>query len=179
MKTKNVLKWLAMIVAMGLFGSCSDDEKMEESPTEIKITQSQLNGADNFIMDATGGSFAHGGPDQSAGDMTLRKVYASLNSLSGNVKPGTIVAKKTFAKDASGNASDLYVSFVMVKREPGFDTANKDWEYMSIPFDASNDYGTNMFGKLPAEGADNRGKLAGCIGCHGSAGGGDFLYSND
>ncbi len=183
MKTKDVLKWMAMFLAVSLFVSCdNNDDNDEEEPTEILISQAQLNNATKMIDDFTGGSFPHGGPSGTTGDETLREVYASLSSLSGTIAPGTIVAKNTYAKDAGGNKTNLYASFVMVKREPGYDTAKKDWEYMVIPFDANNDYATNPYGMLPAVGAATRGtnvNNGGCVGCHANAGGSDFLYVND
>ncbi|MGQ1786436.1 MULTISPECIES: hypothetical protein [unclassified Saccharicrinis] len=181
MKTKDVLKWMAMFLAIGLLAGCESesDNDDNEGPDEILITQSQLNNATDMIGDFTGGTFAHGGPSGTTGDETIREVYASLASLSETVAPGTIVTKNTFAREPDGSTGDLYVSFVMVKRESGFDTTNKDWEFMQIPFDASNDYGINPFGMLPAVGAGNRGSLAGCIGCHSGAGGGDYLFVND
>jgi hypothetical protein len=49
-----------------------------------------------------------------------------------------------------------------------------------MPMDAENDYAVNPFGKLPdVTDEANRGKLAGCIGCHGGAVGGDFTFAND
>ncbi|WP_066633565.1 hypothetical protein [Labilibacter marinus] len=179
MKVNNVFKTMAMLLAVTLFVSCSDDDdKKDEGPDEIMITQAQLNAATNMLATETGGTFAHGGPDGTTGSETVRKIYSSVTDLDGTIAPGTIVTKKTYALDGEGNMGNLYVSFAMVKREPGYDTANKDWEYMKIGFDADNDYDANPFGMLPAEGSADRGKLAGCIGCHTGAGGGDFLFVN-
>ncbi len=178
MKTPDYFKIFLMLFVMGTFMACSDDDGNNE-PNEILITQSQLDGANNFLDDFTGGAFPHGGPDGTTGDQTLRYVYSSLSALSGTVSPGTIVTKKTFAKDDNGNPTDLYVSFVMVKREAGYDPDNKDWEYMMIPFDDMNDYMTKPFGTLPNVSAANRGKLANCISCHSGAGGSDYLFVND
>jgi len=182
MKTKNVLNWMALFLSIGLFVACDNKDDEDETPTEILISQTQLNNATKVIDDYTGGGFAHGEPAGTSGDETLREVYASLSNLSGTIAPGTIITKNTYAKDAGGNKTNLYVSFVMVKREPGYDTANKDWEYMVIPFDDTNDYNTNPFGKLPAVGSATRGtnvNNGGCVGCHSNAGGGDFIYVND
>ncbi len=180
--TYDFFKVTAMILVLFTFVACSDDDDDDDGPDEILITQTQLNNADNFLMEVTGGSrdvdIPHNGTSEPT-DATIRRIYASLNNLSGTIQPGTIVTKKTHAKKEDNSLGDLQVAFAMVKREPGYDSDNGDWEYMMIPFDATNDYGTQPFGNLPAVNAEGRGKMNNCIGCHAKAGGNDYLFVND
>ncbi len=175
MKTNHFKLILAITFLLAiLFGSC----KKDDDDTSITVTQTDVDAVSNFIISATGG-FAHGGPDGVSADSTVREVFSDLSSLNGTIPIGTIVTKKTYKKGLDGNkTSTLYVSFVMVKRESGYDADHQDWEYLMIPFDNAVDYTAHPYGILPDEG-DTRGKLSMCIGCHASAGGGDYLFSND
>ncbi len=173
---KNNLK---LIVTVAFFSAilvtgCTKDEV---EPT-VAVTQANLDAASNFIKSATGG-FAHGGPAGISPDSTIREIFSDLSGVNGNIPIGSIVTKKTFKKGADGNKTNtLFVTFAMVKREAGYDPANQDWEYIMMPYDNSVDYGAHPFGILPVEG-EMRGKLNSCIGCHASAGGGDYLFAND
>ncbi len=178
MKTQN-MKVIATFAfaATILFAGCKKDEEEENVP--VTISQSELDAASNYIKDATGG-FAHGGPDEISPDSTIREVFSNQTSLTGEIPPGTIITKNTYKKGPDGNKTDtLFVSFAMVKREPGYDAANQDWEYMMMPFDNSVDYSAHPYGMLPPEGSDMRGAMESCVGCHSSADGGDYLFSND
>lgn len=155
--------------------NCGSDHETEQ----LNLTQADLDAVSNFIKTATGGSFSHGGPVGLPPDSTLREVYSTLTSLSGTIDPGTIIAKKSYKIFPDGTRTDtLYVVFAMFKREAGYDTDHKNWEYVMMPYDESVDYETHPYGLLPGTG-DNRGKIDFCIGCHGLAEGDDFLYSND
>jgi hypothetical protein len=76
------------------------------------------------------------------------------------VPVGTTVVKE---KRWEGNGQPTAVA-AMVKREPGYDPGNGDWEY--------------VYTFQPAEGqwATERGKLASCIDCHRNAREKDYLF---
>lgn len=60
---------------------------------------------------------------------------------------------------------------VMFKREAGYDSQNQDWFWAKYNPDGTLDQ--------TAEGMALAGKVAGCIDCHQSAAGGDYVYTND
>ncbi len=171
------LTLLAVIIG-SLFVACSDDDD-NNVDTEFVATQSDLNAATNSIMtNVTGGGFSHGGTDPEGND-TYRDIFSNRTDLS-SLPKGTIIAKKTHARLDGDVKGDLMIAFAMVKREAGYDPDNQDWEWMKMPFDADNNYDTNPFGVIPdVSDTENRGKLAGCIGCHNGAPGGDFTWAND
>ena len=176
MGKKNIIliTMITLITAFMLTNCGSDHET-----TQLKITQADLDSVSNFIKTATGGFFSHGGPEGTSPDSTFREVYSTLTSLSGTIAPGTIIAKKSYKMGPDGTRTDqLYVVFVMFKRESDYDSDNKDWEYIMIPYDESVDYEAHPYGMMPGAG-DNRGKISLCINCHANALGSDYLYSND
>jgi hypothetical protein len=176
-KVKTIVAITLSVAFMAFFASCSDDDDDDgDEGIIIEITQADLDAADNVIqLNKTGGGFEHGGPVL-GGENTFRDIFGSLANLPANIVPGTIITKKTWKADAGEKTDTLLVSFAMVKREIGYDAGNMDWEYLMIGFDEDNDYSVHPFGLLEKA---NRGKLQGCIDCHGSAGGGDFLWVND
>lgn len=168
MKRLNYLFSIGVISLM-MFGlvACDDDDDKDDNndPEPININQSDLNGVDNMIGEFTGTDiqdFGHPG----LGDETIRVVYTNFTPITKMAEPGDIIAKNTYMKTAEGEKGDLMASFVMVKREAGYNAEGGDWEWMNIGFDDTNDYTMNPFGVLPAAGAANRGMLAGCIDCH-------------
>lgn len=175
MKRKElVFKLFLVFILSAIIVSCSKDDE----PGPITLTQEMLDGVSNKIGSWTGGDFAHGADTNGSG--TVRDVFASIASLEGNVPVGTIITKKTWARDADEIKTDeLYVSFAMVKREAGYNPGGGDWEWVMMPYDEMNDYSAHPYGKLPAEGADGRGKLEGCISCHAGAAGNDYIFVND
>lgn len=177
---KNVRLIAAFVISAALVSLLSSCNKDDDDPVKIEITQEQLDAAVMELkIGQTGDDFPHGGP-VSTGDSTFRDMYGSTKDLSGEITPGTIVAKRTYGFEDGGRSDQLYVTFAMVKREAGFDSENKDWEYIMMPYDASTDYSKHPNGILPAVGADNRGANVGqCKICHSSAPGGDYLYVND
>jgi hypothetical protein len=178
MKTKNRFFISAVMVLMVLFTlSCSNDN---DANPEYNITQAELDAVSGFIGEYTGGTMAHGGPDGTSADSTIRLVYASISSLDGDIPVGTIVAKNTYKRGADGNKTDeLFVSFAMVKREAGYNTEGGDFEYIMIPYNETVDYSAHPYGILPDKNTDGWGKLEMCMGCHLAAGGSDFLFVND
>lgn len=177
---KTGLIFLMLILGFAfLITSCNKDDD-DDDVVMVDITQAQLDAATTPIKDFTGGNFAHGGPDGTTGDQTIRKVYGSTSNLSGTIAIGTIITKGTYAKKEDGTKGNLYVTFAMVKRESGYNSEAGDWEFIKMPADAAVDYTAHPNGMLPEKtNASLRGKLAGCIGCHASAAGGDYLFVND
>ncbi|MBD3401419.1 hypothetical protein GF420_00880 [candidate division GN15 bacterium] len=65
---------------------------------------------------------------------------------------------------------------VMVQRKPGYDEANNNWFWVKYAPDGSimeNEKGMALAGRV-AKGMD-----AGCIACHATAGGNDYVFTND
>jgi hypothetical protein len=174
-KGKTIVVITLSVAFFAFFSSCNDDDDGDEV-IAIEITQADLDAANNVIkMDLTGGGFEHGGP-VAGGESTFRDIFGSAANLPTNIPAGTIITKKTWKANNGQKTDSLLVSFAMVKREAGYDSGNMDWEYLMIGFDEDNDYTAHPFGSLEKA---NRGKLEGCINCHSSAGGGDFLWVND
>ncbi|NBC83449.1 MAG: hypothetical protein GVY19_08710 [Bacteroidetes bacterium] len=172
---------LIVLAAIFSFVACED----EEEDNTINITQEDLNQATISVVDVTGNPdssdavVAHNGSDLPP-DSTYREIFANVSDLTGDIEPGTIVTKKVFAATPAGekDADRLYVSFAMVKREAGYDAENADWEYITMPNDADNDFTAQPNGDIDAASV-GRGKLSNCIECHTKAGGGDYLFVND
>ena len=64
----------------------------------------------------------------------------------------------------------------MVQREQGYDADNNDWFWVKYGPDGSigmNDMEVAMAGRVA------KGMPMGCIACHATAGGGDYLFAND
>ena len=74
---------------------------------------------------------------------------------------GSIIVKEKLTTKASTSPELLTA---MIKREPGYNPGNGDWEYMALDGDGS---------KVRA-----RGKLEKCQGCHKMSEGGDFVRRN-
>ena len=65
---------------------------------------------------------------------------------------------------------------IMLQREPGYDDDNDNWFWVKFAPDGSvmkNPKGMHLAGRVA------KGMPAGCISCHLSAEGGDYLYFND
>lgn len=82
-------------------------------------------------------------------------VYVSTNGLDAMQKrrgvfpEGAIVLKEKFS-DAAGTKTELFTG--MIKREPGYNPECGDWEFFTLPGDASK--------------ISERGKIQGCMECH-------------
>ena len=175
MKKTQILSLLTGFLALVALSACTHDNTQDM--LEIPVTQSDLDKAINHIKDATGGTFAHGGPDGLTGDSTIRMVYASAVDIS-SLPVGTIITKRTYQVDKDGHKADkLYATFALIKQGAGYNPSGGDLEYVMMPNDGTTDYTTHPNGTLPDAG-DTRGKLSSCMGCHSAAGGGDFVFSN-
>ncbi len=65
---------------------------------------------------------------------------------------------------------------IMLQREEGYDPDNQNWFWVKYGKDGTieeNDKGMKLAGRVA------KGMNKGCISCHGQAGGGDYLFSND
>ncbi len=65
---------------------------------------------------------------------------------------------------------------IMLQREKGYDSDNQNWFW--VKFSPKGDILTNPKG-MKLAGRVAKGMPKGCISCHGQAGGGDYLFSND
>ena len=77
---------------------------------------------------------------------------------------------------AAAPTDHLKAVTVMVRREDGYDPGHDDWFWVKYAPDgtvAENPQGMALAGRV-AKGTDK-----GCIACHGKAGGGDYIFSND
>ena len=166
--------FLLLFVSAALFIACSED--VDDSP--VLISQAELDAVSVYIGSWTGGQMAHGGPEGTSADSTVREVYAT-SDLTGSIPTRTIITKNTHKRGLNGNASDqIYVSFALVKREAGYYPDGGDYEFIMMPNDGSVDYSKHPFGMLPEEESEMRGKLNMCATCHADAEGGDFIFGN-
>ena len=95
---------------------------------------------------------------------------------------GQVLVKKNYGgegvsvdKVAADPGQYLKAVTVMFKREAGYDAENQDWFWAKYKADGSLD--VNEKGMLLA-GRIAKGKTQGCIACHRSAPGGDYIYTN-
>ncbi len=97
-----------------------------------------------------------------AGQAIVKRNYGGEN-----LRPSEVV----FARDEY-----LQSITIMFKREPGYDGENKDWFYAKYQPDGSlekHPKGMELAGRVA------KGMNQGCIACHRSAAGGDFMFLND
>ena len=66
----------------------------------------------------------------------------------------------------------------MIKMNDDYDPDNANWAYISIPYNANNDYNANPFGMLPSDWNPDDAKISQCIDCHKKASGSDFVFVN-
>jgi hypothetical protein len=94
------------------------------------------------------------------------RVYANPTALAAvrAGAPATMPVGSAVVKEKWWNKQavrpDAYAA--MIKREPGYDTENGDWEYVYVSFDA--------------EEKVQRGRIERCIGCHRTAAKQDYLF---
>ena len=167
---------------MLFISSCTNNEETPD-PT-YELTQAELNkSTDVEELDVTGKKYGesvsiphNGSPNPP--ESTYRDIYSNATSKAGDYPTGTIFTKRTLVKNADGSKGDLLVTFAMVKHEVGYYPEGGDFEYVMMPNDGSNDYGSNPNGMLPPESAtEMRGKLANCAGCHSNTP--SFIFARD
>ncbi|MBS3771451.1 MAG: cytochrome P460 family protein [Bacteroidales bacterium] len=176
MKTKALIIVMTLLAGIFFF-QCESDDEVEEDE-KVELTQDKLDKATSHLGDFTGQNFAHGGPEGISADSTIREVYGNVDQVGSSIEKGTLITKRTYKKNPDGSNGQLFVTFAMFKRESGYDSENADWEYVQMPADESIDYTEHPNGLLSEESVA-RGKLDGCISCHGAASGNDYLFTND
>ncbi len=168
-------KTVYLLTALAIFGitfsSCKKDNN-EPIDTGYTLTQSDLNNAKNSVdLNITGKPYgdatvAHNGQPLSP-DSTFRDIFTNLAKNDDPIKVGTIFTKHTYMMNPDGTKGQLQVTFAMVKHKAGYYTEGGDYEYIMMPYNASNDYNVNFNGMLPdTTQTDMRGKLSMCAGCH-------------
>jgi hypothetical protein len=184
LKINKFFETAVFIIILTLIIGCSEKSTTEPDNSQYLASQADLNKSTNaYLLNLTGRTFGessvpHNGTTLSP-DSTYRDIFGTNPNKDDAIKKGTIITKRVFIRNADSTKGSLQVTFAMIKRESGYDTPNKDWEYVMMPFDASNNYNTNPNGILPdISNTQKRGKIAMCIGCHASASGGDFLFFN-
>ncbi|MBA4503687.1 hypothetical protein [Marinobacterium marinum] len=102
-------------------------------------------------------------------------------SLQGHTGP--LIVKRNYGGDGISvddviNDPGRYLQAVtvMLKREPGYDPDNHDWFY--VKYDARGRVMKNPKG-VPLAGRVAKGMQTGCIACHGTASGDDFVFNHD
>ena len=180
----NKILSITLLICAGLLLFVSACKNNTDDPDPAyTLTQSELNkSAQTEELDVTGikyganVSIPHGGENLTS-DETYRDIYSSIGS-NGTITKGTIFTKKTYKKNADGSKGPLLVTFAMAKRESGYYANGGDWEYVMMPNDGSNDYGTNPNGTLPPESAtEMRGQLAMCASCHAAVSSSDYIFA--
>lgn len=96
---------------------------------------------------------------------------------------GDFIVKRNYggegvSKSKVANDPDKWLKAVtvMFRRESGYDPDNKDWFWVKFKPDGSlhtNPKGMKLAGRVA------KGKPKGCIACHSSAPGGDYVFNND
>ena len=76
---------------------------------------------------------------------------------------GTVVVKESYNRK-DGVKNDLKDLTIMVKRKPGYDTENGDWEYLLVS---------------PALRIKSQGRIGMCIDCHTAAAADDYIFTNN
>ena len=109
------------------------------------------------------------------------RMFTSYITVDGVARP--VVVKENFggpevtAQAATDNPQQwLKAVTIMLQREPGYDDDNDNWFWVKYAPDGSvmkNPKGMQLAGRVA------KGMPAGCISCHLSAAGGDYLYFND
>jgi cytochrome c553 len=148
----------------------------------FEATQADLNNATlEEELNITGAKYGedvsipHGGMSESW-DSTFRDVYSNTREKE-SIRVGSVITKRTYARNADGSRGALLVTFAMIKREAGYFAEGGDYEWVMMPNDGSNDYDENPNGMLPDVSMTlMRGKLESCAGCHAKADGGDYSF---
>jgi hypothetical protein len=109
------------------------------------------------------------------------RMFSSYITVDGIARP--IIVKQNFggpevtAQAATKNPEEwLKAVTIMLQREPGYDDDNDNWFWVKFASDGSvmkNPKGVQLAGRVAKD------MPAGCIACHLSAEGGDYLYFND
>ena len=180
MKTKALIILMTLLAGVFFYQCESDDEDKEDK--KVELTQDKLDNATTHLGDFTGQAFEasipHGGPEGINIDSTIRAVYGNVSQLGASIDKGTLITKRTYKKNPDGTKGKLFVTFAMFKRESGYDSEHANWEYVKMPANENIDYTTNPNGMLTGANVE-RGKLEGCIACHGAANGNDYVFLND
>ena len=180
---KNLFIVTAVVSVFFLFVTSCNNNSDDPDPS-YTLTQTDLNKSTSAVdLDVTGREYGDGVSIPHNGqpvppENTYRDIYKKNSKKSTDAFGlGTVYTKRTYLKNEDGSKGDLLVTFAMVKRESGYFSDGGDWEYIMMPNDGSNDYGTNPNGTLPPTSAtDMRGQLANCASCHAQAGN-DFLFA--
>ena len=101
-------------------------------------------------------------------------------------RTGLAIIKRNYGGDGVSINSDketpakfLKAVTVMFKRENGYDDEDKNWFYAKFKPDGSLFTKSKMGMNLQLAGRVAKGKPEGCISCHQSAPGGDFVFAQD
>lgn len=131
------------------------------------LNEVNLAGANAILTVPYEGQHPHGA--------VLQTLYYDLE-LEGHTGP--VIVKRNYggegvSKEAVANDPDQYLGAVtvMYQREEGYASEHNDWFWAKYNPDGALD-------KSP-EDVPLAGRVAGCIGCHSSAGGDDMVFSND
>jgi len=156
MRTKLLLLLTYALLAAVVLPGCSDDD--DDDPTGPG-PESIFAGYQDWLQveHTNAASDILGAAHQGANPEYTRVIYTSASAMrdDGEYAEGTKFVKETYTYDGEGNRvlADPMGLLGLVKREPGFDADDGDWEYFNIdPADLS----------TIASGAD----LGSCKGCH-------------
>jgi len=108
---------------------------------------------------------AHGGAD-AIGEIYINEAGRAV-STAGTGFPypvGTVIVKETYERSATGGKGSVTQITAMVKRAPGYNPTEGDWEYILMKPDLS---------------VGSRGQLSACMACHVAAADRDYVFNND
>jgi hypothetical protein len=183
MKAKMFILFILVVLCIGLVVACKSEKTpvqpqtvaipLEQSTLDTLKTAKHVGISGKFRDDSTGRQedFPHDG-SIGTGDSTIRDVFAAIRRDStGEISVGSMIAKRVYRKNASGNRDTLAAVFVMYKQPKGYFSEGKDWEFMVLPGSSVNNLNPNGQVRL----AQERGKMTFCSNCH-KAGRKDFLF---
>jgi len=146
--------WTPTIVD-AISGDDSDWKSVTDEPILVKV--------ENSLACAAQSSPDEHGPHYAPSIVVRinREAFDAFRSRQFPMPVGTVIVKEKFPSWEAIGPPDAIGA--MIKREPGYDPDNGDWEY--------------VYAKNSPDAKVERGRLANCIGCHSSyAKGEDYLF---
>lgn len=194
-KLWTIMALASFTLSLGALSACGEDSDQGESTNNSN--NGGNNGEGNNADQAPFGTAEHVAMAQTIwgeleGDYTGWPLFPGSSAQQASAAPhgatATIYVSQEFMTDPANppagstvikenyDADNQLAALTVMQKVDGFNPEDADWFFVKFSPDGSidsNDAGT------PLAGAIGKGGAMGCIPCHGSAAGGDYLYSND
>lgn len=102
----------------------------------------------------------------------ILRYYVNEEAEAGLTRDGAVIVKENYSEESE----DAIKSVTVMEKRAGYDPETKNWFY--VKYSPEGKVLSNPKGKKLA-GLVGKGGTKGCIPCHGSAGGDDYLFMND